>query len=331
MELVNRAIISKADTDVIEKGRKVRTDCTVVETNIHGPTDSSLLFDCVRVLTRLMTRAREVFPIKFTCYLKRARRRALGISDAKNKEERRPLYRNLVAVRRETLDDSTRFGRRLKDWKIKTLREELLQSELNDELEHFSGLTMRILDQTVRRVFKGESVPAEEKLVSIFETHTDIIKKSRREPEYGHKIAVTTGVSTLILDCVVLEGNPADSGLAGQMVDRQIEIYGKPPRQIAFDGGFASRSNVKDIKTKGVKDVSFSKKCGLKVLEMVRSSWVYKRLRNFRAGIEGGISYLKRCFGLSRCTWKGFTSFKAYVWSSVVTANLLIMARQKMA
>lgn len=229
----------------------------------------------------------------------------------------------------QTLDDAARFVGQLKDWKIKTLKEELLQPELIRELEHFMGLTLRIIDQTARRVFNGESVPPDEKLVSIFETHTDIIKKSRRETEFGHKIALTTGQSTLILDCMVLEGNLADSDLARQMIERQIEIYERPPRQAAFDGGFASNANVGEIKGLGVKDAMFSKKRGLKVLEMVKSSWVYHQLRNFRAGVEGGISFLKPCFGLDRCNWKGFTSFKAYVWSSIVTANPLILARHK--
>jgi len=331
MELVNRAILERAKVDGVEKGRKVRTDCTVTETNIHDPTDSSLLRDCVRVLTRLMEQGSKVLPISFSRHTKRANRRALGILNAKNEEQRRPLYRDLITVTGQTLDDATRYVGRLKNWKIKTLKEELLQPWLIAELERVMGLTLRVIDQTERRVFKGESVPSGEKLVSIFEVHTDIIKKSRRETEFGHKIALTTGQSTLILDCVVLEGNPADSELARQMIERQIEIYERPPRQAAFDGGFASQANVEDIKGQGVKDVMFSKKRGLKVLEMVKSSWVYQRLRNFRAGIEGGISFLKRCFGLDRCTWRGFTSFKAYIWSSIVTANLLILARHKIA
>jgi IS5 family transposase len=331
MEQVNRAILKKAKFDGVEKGRKVRTDCTVVETNIHDPMDSWLLFDCVRVLTRLMVRGYETFPISFSRHNKRAKRRALGILNAKNNDERRPLYRDLVVVTGQTLDDALRYVGRLKVWKVKTLRQELLQPVLIAELERFVNLTLRVIDQTERRIFKGETVPSNEKVVSIFEPHTDIIVKSRRETEFGHKICLTTGASSLILDCVVLEGNPNDSDLARKMIDRQIEIYERPPRQAAFDGAFASAANVEDIKGQGVKDVMFSKKRGMEVLEMVKSSWVYQRLRNFRAGIEGGISFLKRCFGLDRCTWSGLPSFKSYVWSSIVTANLLILARHKMA
>ena len=114
------------------------------------------------------------------------------------------------------------------------------------------------------------------------------------------------------------------------MITRQTKLYGRPPRQAAFDGGFASKDNLRDLKIDGVKDVVFNRKRGLKVADMAKSSWVYKRLRNFRAGIEGMISYMKRCFGAGLCTWRGLVSFKSYVWGSVVSANLLILARHTM-
>jgi len=111
------------------------------------------------------------------------------------------------------------------------------------------------------------------------------------------------------------------------MLERQEEIYGRVPRQAAFDGCYASKANLADAKALGVKDVVFSKKCGLEVLDMAKSHWVYKRLRNFRAGIESWISFLKRSFGLQRCTWRGEQGFSRYVGASIVAANLLTMAR----
>ena len=173
----------------------------------------------------------------------------------------------------------------------------------------------------------GEAVPASEKIVSIFEEHTDIIVKAPRKTQYGHKISLTGGPSSMILDCVIAKGNPADSSDAQAMIDRQIEIFGRPPRQVAFDGGYTSHDNLRSIKAKGVKDVVFHKKRGLEISDMAKSVWVFKKLKNFRAGIEGCISFLKRVFGLSRCTWRSFRSFKSYVWASVVSFNLLIMAR----
>jgi IS5 family transposase len=199
------------------------------------------------------------------------------------------------------------------------------------ELDVYVGLSLRVINQTERRVFNEESVPAKEKVVSIFEEHTDIIVKDHRETFYGHKICLTSGRSSLITDCTILEGNPADSTLAEQMIDRHIDILGKAPKQAAYDGGFTSKANLEAIKAKGVIDVAFSKARTLKITEMVRSSWVYKKLRNFRAGIEGTISFLKRVFGLDRCTWRSFPSFRSYVWSSILTFNLLVIARHELA
>ncbi len=151
--------------------------------------------------------------------------------------------------------------------------------------------------------------------------------KDRRATLYGHKVFVTAGASGLILDCVIEMGNPADATMALPMLERQNVLYGRPPKQAAMDGGFASKENLKDAKELGVDDVCFQKKRGLNVSEMTRSSWVYKRLRDFRAGIEGLISFLKRAFGLDRCTWRGAESFATYVQASVLTANLLTLAR----
>ena len=114
------------------------------------------------------------------------------------------------------------------------------------------------------------------------------------------------------------------------MLDRHIARSGRAPRQTA-DGGYASRANLTAAKARGVADVAFHKKCGIAVADMVKSPWVYRRLRNFRAGIEAGISCLKRAYGLARCTWRGLDHFKAYVWSSVVAYNLIVFVRLRSA
>jgi IS5 family transposase len=195
------------------------------------------------------------------------------------------------------------------------------------EITRYVGLAERVISQTKRRVLYGESVPAGEKIVSIFEDHTDVIVKDKRDTHYGHKLTVTSGRSGLIIDWVVEDGNPADSTLVLRMLERQREIYGRVPRQAAFDGCYASKPNLKAGKELGVQDLAFSKKRGLEVLDMAKSAWVYKRLRNFRAGIESWISFLKRCFGLDRCTWKEAEGFARYVGASIVAANLLTLAR----
>jgi IS5 family transposase len=196
-----------------------------------------------------------------------------------------------------------------------------------EDLREVISLTQKVIDQTTRRIIYDESVAACEKIVSIFEPHTDIIVKDRRDTSYGHKVCLSGGASNLITDCLILEGNPADSTLTKQMLDRQEQIYGRYPLKVALDGGFASKENLASAKGKKIKDVCFAKKRGLEVEDMCRSEYVYKSLRRFRAGIESGISWIKRCFGFARCTWKSLRSFKSYVWASIVSANLLTLAR----
>ena len=175
------------------------------------------------------------------------------------------------------------------------------------QVRYFCPLIKGVIEQTERRVLAGEVVPAAEKVLSLFEPHTDIIVKGSRDVQYGHKLNLVSGRSGLILDVVIERGNPADVQRYLPMLDRHCESYGMMPRQAAADGSYAS------------------------VEEMVKSKWVYRRLRNFRAGIEAGISCLKRAYGLARCTWKGLAHFEAYVWSSVVAYNLSVYARHRLA
>lgn len=322
-EAINRELMGYAAEHRVEDGRKVRIDATVTETNIHHPTDSSLLRDSVRVLTRLLAEAHEKHGVaRFPNRTRRAKRRALDILNAKGTRKQRKAYRDLLAVTKETVGYA-----RTAVSSLETQPGLLGTSTLAVELSHYVVLAEAVIDQTERRIFHGEEVPATEKLVSIFEDHTDIVVKDKRDTHFGHKLTVTGGRSGLILDWVVEDGNPADSTLAIRMLERQKDIYGVAPKQSAFDGGFASKANLEDAKALGTNDVSFSKKRGLEVLDMVKSQWVYKRLRNFRAGIESWISFLKRSFGLERCTWKGLQGFARYVGASIVAANLLTLAR----
>ncbi len=329
LEKINRSLVDAAKAAGIERGRKVRVDSTVSETNIHPPSDSSLLFDCVRVLTRLMVAARKlgVDRVKFSDRTRRAKRRWLEIHRARGKRKRRRLYLDLVAVVEEVSAAASDMLNAASNHKPNSIMDAARLEAIAGDLEWYLPLTVGFLDQTRRRVFDEEAVPASEKLVSIFEEHTDIIVKAPRKVQYGHKVTLTGGASSMVLDCVIAKGNPPDSSEATTMVERQIEIYGRPPCQIAFDGGYTSRANLRSIKEKGVKDVVFHKKRGLEISEMAKSAWVFKKLKNFRAGIEGCISFLKRVFGLTRCTWRSSASFKSYVWASIVSFNLLVMAR----
>ena len=327
-EAVNRCIMRFAKEKDIEKGRQVRIDCTVVESNIHAPSDSTSLWDSVRVLARILTKAKELFPrsgILFQNHTRRAKRRMLGIQYAKNKKQRKQHYIDLLKVTQSTVA----YAQKAID--ILQYNQEIVAMALSSDLRHTVDLALQVIDQTEKRVLHGLSVPSSEKVVSIFEPHTDIIVKDQRDTFYGHKVCLAGGRSTLISDCVIEDGNPADSQLVEKMLNRQNEIYEQYPLKVAFDGGFASKENLKTAKGMKIKDVCFAKKRGLQVEDMCRSQWVYNRLRRFRAGIESGISWIKRCFGFARCTWKGLRSFKSYVWASIVSANLLVIARKQLS
>jgi IS5 family transposase len=321
-ERVNLALLNHAKASGIEKGTMLRIDSTVTETHIHGPTDSSLLWDSVRVMTRLLKQA-EALGVGFEWHdhHRVAKKRARAIIYTKGQDKKKGLYGDLLRYTEKALQyiDNAKIAGHVKQpvgWKFWCL-----------EVGNLLPLVRQVIAQTTRRVFNDEKVPATEKIFSLFETHTDIIVKGNREKQYGHKLNLSTGRSGMVLDVVIESGNPADSDQFIPMLDRHIKKFGKAPKQAAADGGYASKENLEAAKQRDVKDVAFHKKRGLEILDMVKSTWVYRKLRNFRAGIEAGISYLKRCFGLSRCNWKGLGHFKAYVWSSVVAHNLVMMAR----
>ena len=328
-ERINVVLVEHAIDDEIDDGNKIRVDCTVVETNIHEPTDSSLLVDSVRVLVRLMSQAQEYVDARFSNHHRRAKRRAIGILHARTQDDRVPLYRDLLKVANKT---ATAAERVIVAFTSKYSPQELthpLIFGLLDSLQHYLALARRVVSQTHRRVVLGETVPSSEKLVSIFETHTDIIVKDRRDTLYGHKLCLTTGASGLITDCHVEKGNPADSTLAIAMVERHLERYGRTPHEACFDGAFSSRANFEEIKRLEVGNVVFTKAKGITVDEMAGDKATFRALRNFRAGIEATISFLKRCVGWTRCAWRSLRSFNAYAWASVVTANLLLLARRQ--
>jgi transposase, IS5 family len=331
LESINEKIIHYAQDDGIEDGKRIRTDCTVEETNIHKPSDSHLLYDCVRVLARLMhVTDGFVARASFTDHTARAKRRFREIEHTGNAKQRVKLYRDLVKVAERTVRAAASVSEALSTISTSDSLQAAELRTLAYELNHYGLLAHKVIDQTKRRVFYGEAVAAECKVVSIFEPHTDIIIKDRRDTYYGHKLCLTTGKSGLVIDCVVEDGNPADSTLAVKMVERVERIFGVVPEQAAFDGGFACKENLAKIKALGVEDAVFNKKRGLEISEMASSSWVYRCLSFFRAGIESTISFLKRCFGLGRCTWRSLASFKSYTWASILSHNLLILARHRL-
>ena len=327
-------IIGYSKQEKIESGRKVRIDATAVESDIHHPTDSTLLADGVRIITRWMAEGKKLSPTpryQYSDHRRVVKKQALTILNAKKEKVRRDAYRKLLLYAGKVREYAVTAIPALSAHQAHEIADLFAGKALAEKLTRAVGILDKVIDQTDRRVFKGEKVPASEKVVSFFEDHTDIIVKKRRETEYGHKIFLTGGISTMILDCLIARGNPADSEQYVPVLERHKEQHGRMPRQVSADGGFASKNNLAFAREHGVKDAVFARKRGLSVLDMAKSAWVYKALRNFRAGIEAGISTLKRAFGLDRCTWKGWEGFGRYVWSSIVSYNLLVLARIKLA
>jgi len=323
-EAINRAVLSSARQQKLDDGSVVRIDSTVTESLMHAPTDSSLLWDGVRVMVRLLKQAETLLgatPFTWRNHRRLAKKRAAAIQYSRGKRRKAKLYRDMITATRATMAS------------LRLAAQHLLASSsieavaLRHEAEQYLPLIERVIDQAERRVFGGEAVPSSEKLVSIFETHTDIIVKGGRDVHYGHKLNLTTGRSGLVFDIVVEAGNPADSERFLPMLERHIARQDTAPRQTASDGGYASIANLEQAKAMGVDDVVFHKKRGIAIDAMAKSRWVYRKLRNFRAGIEANISCLKRAFGLDRCTWRGLAHFQSYVWSSVVAYNLALFAR----
>ena len=320
---INDGIVRYAASNGLEKGRTVKFDATVIESNIHPPTDSSLLFDCLRVAERILKKIRKKTRKAYYIPLgiKEAKTLLLMIQYGKDHAGRLGPYKALLKAAKALLKMLPAIIVKFSDDKKVKI----------DMLEAIVSSLPNIIDQAEKRVIKGQSVPPEEKIVSIFEPHTDIVKKGKRATEYGHKVFLTAGISGLVSDCQLVQGNPSDTEFFIDLIERQTEIYGRAPRQTTADGGFSSEDNVYDAKDLGVKDVCFSKAPGIEVEEMVKSRWVFQKLRKLRTGIEGVISVLKRAFGMDRVTWKGVSGFAAYVHSGVVAYNLTLLARLKLA
>jgi IS5 family transposase len=237
-EAINQAVVRNARQTRLEPATMVRIDSTVTEALMHEPSDSSLLWDAVRVMTRLLEQGCALAgraAISWRDHRRLAKKRAHAIQHSRGKERKAKLYRELIAVTRATKLALERAlvvlaacaGPTATDW--------------CREVSHYLALIERVMTQTRRRVFDGEAVPASEKVVSLFEPHADIIVKGGREVQYGHKINLTTGRTGLILGVVVETGNPADAERFLPMLERHIACHGQPPRQVASDGGYASQ------------------------------------------------------------------------------------------
>ena len=198
----------------IEKGRTVRVDSTAVETDIHHPTDSTLLADGVRIITRWLTEGKELVPppqYQFSDHQRVVKKRVMTILNARKDDVREKAYRDLLHYAGLVKGYADPPSPSLPRMQGHDLADTFTGHELARRLIRAVRILGKVIDQTERRVFKGEKVPASEKIVSFFEDHTDIIVKGRRDTEYGHKVFLSGGASTMILGCLIVRGNPADS------------------------------------------------------------------------------------------------------------------------
>jgi transposase, IS5 family len=320
---VQRLTVLAAKESALENGRTVRMDATVVETNIAHPMDSNLLVDCLRVISRCVHWMQEKGLKSAMKYShKKGKKEQLAILNAKDEEERRVHYVQLIIGAGDVWKQLSDLVGKCEQLPAETKG----RQKHIEQLRHVECHLEAILAQTIARVIDGRSVHSSEKIVSIFEEHSDVIVKGRRDTEFGHKVFFTTGKSNLVIDCEIAEGNPADSEKFMDLLEQVSKLYGRYPRQTTCDGGFASKENVIEAKKRGIKDVCFTKRCAMDPEEMCKSRSVFKKLARLRAGIESNISALKRGYGLGRAAWKGLEGFKAYVWSAVVAYNFMLLA-----
>lgn len=324
LEKLFQALSSKCFNDGAISLEKIRIDSTVVNSNIAPPSDSQLLSDGVQVLSRLLAKSRDMTGVKmrFTDKRKAARSLEFRIFNAK-KAEKAALYPKLLQSVRVVLKqvDRALLQVTLKGSDCASQRKWL------DQVERYRKLLLKVIEQTQRRVYHGESVAASEKIVSLFEAHTDIIVKGARDVEYGHKINLSSDANGFITYLAIEKGNPCDADRFIPIIHGHLDTFGEVPASTVSDGCYASLGNVHEGRALGINRVVFHKKRGISYRDMGVKQKTFKRLRDFRAGIEGNISELKRVFGASKATWKGLDGFKAFVWSSVISYNLVRLAR----
>lgn len=307
---------------VIE-GDQIRIDSTVVEADIAPPSDSGLLNDSIRVLSRhLATCHRHTgLKVRLTDQREKAKRLAFAIFHAK-KAEKQVLYPQLLSCAGIVLKQVDRTLVQLDQ-----PRPDAKSLHWMNTVKHHRELLRRVIHQTQQRVYENASVPSSEKIVSIFEPHTDIIVKGAREVQYGHKINLATDAQGLVIYMDILQGNPTDRTLYQPVLDSHRNLFGDLPHTTVADGGYASAENVDKARADGVVRAAFHKRAGLGYHAMGVKKKTLKALRAFRAGIEANISELKRMFGLNKAKWKNQDGFNAFVWSGVLAYNLIKVSR----
>src|SRR6266700_790187 len=294
LKAINDLVVQAAVDLELEDGQKLRVDTTVVQTDIHHPTDNTLLWDVVRVVTRLIGRLAAALE----------RRRIKGFRDRTRSARRRMLEIQRMTTRQR-------------------------QEQQAGKYRELIGIAEEVV-QSARRVLNGEQVPTAEKLYSIFEPHTDLIKRGKvRTPiEFGHKVFLAESAHGLITQYEVLKGNPSDEIHVAPSLRHHRQAFGRVPELYGTDRGFFSEQNLASCKRDGVKVVCIPQRGGKRnsEREAYEKSADFKQGQRFRAGIEGRISVLFRGRGMKRCLAEGHDRFELWVAAAVRTNNLMRIA-----
>jgi IS5 family transposase len=337
LRLINQVVVELAGLLGLTAGVRLRLDATVTETNVHYPTDSSLLDDAARVLSRCVKRARALCgPLTATDQAWfRDRHRAAhhlaaqishlhrpGAKPAKNAEEM--CYRRLIGLVERLVAQVAEVQTRLK--RVGSGQALLLA----EALAHYGPLVQQVIDQSRRRVLEGQSVPAKEKLVSLFETHTAIIRRGKAKPketEFGRKLWFAEVDGGLVTEWRILEGNPPDEPEVLPSVRHHRRLFHRAPREVTGDRALHSPNNERQARRLGVKRVCLPKP-GYKTAQRrryERQCW-FRAARRFRAGIEGRISQLRRARRLGRCLNHGVAGLERWVGWGVIANNWDVIA-----
>jgi IS5 family transposase len=306
----------------------IRTDTTVVESNIHYPTDSSLLWDTWRVASRLLKRAMEIVP---GCCPHR-------FHDRKIKRLHLYITRYMPSKsdsRQRKVKESFRTLIERTDWIVAVVGEFCVNqagsrghsalAAVTLELQAYLPAMRTIVSNARRAQMDGETVPASKRVFSLFEQHTELIKRGRRQKptEFGHKILLCESAEKFITDYEVYEKQEADCELTESVIDRHEKLFGQRPEVLAADKGFCpAEAKFKELAER-VDTLAIPRRMR-DFVDKVLAHW-----QAFRAGIEGTISGLKRAFRLIRCFFRGFRSFSAAVGLGVFCHNLIVLAEHE--
>ena len=338
LKAVNDMVVQAAVGLGLEDGAKLRVDTTVVETDIHHPTDNTLLWDVVRVVTRLVGRLAKALKMRrikgFHDRRRSAHRRMYEIqrmTTRQRQERQTTIYRALIGVAEDVAASAKTALERTATMRGEDLSAAMAIDAIRDEIVHYCGLGERVIDQARRRVLEGEQVPNAEKIYSIFEPHTDLIKRGKvRTPvEFGHKVFLAESAKGLITQYEVLKGNPTDEIHVAPSLRRHRHAFRRAPELYAGDRGFFSEQNVTACVQGAVKTVCIPQRGGSKTpqRQAYERSAAFKQGQCFRAGIEGRISVLMRGRGMKRCRAEGVERFTLFVGAAVLANNLMVLAR----